>query len=128
MIKYTVEVYADGTKKWYLNGDLHREDGPAIEYADGSKLWYLNDKSHREDGPAAEYADGDKLWCLNGKAHREDGPALEGADGTNEWFLNGKRMTEQEHKKATTKATCDGKEVEIDGVVYVLKLKGQDDE
>jgi len=27
-----------------------------------------------------------------------------------------------------TKATCDGKEVEIDGVTYVLKLKGQDDE
>ena len=32
-------------------------------------------------------------------------------------------MTEQEHKKASTKAACDGKEVEIDGVTYVLKEK-----
>ena len=32
----------DGTKSWYLNGKLHREDGPAIECADGNKFWYLN--------------------------------------------------------------------------------------
>ena len=38
----TVKVYIDGTKHWYLNGKLHREDGPAIEYADGSKAWWLN--------------------------------------------------------------------------------------
>ena len=42
MIKYEVEVYADGTKKWHLNDKLHREDGPAIEYADGDESWYLN--------------------------------------------------------------------------------------
>jgi hypothetical protein len=41
-IKYEVEVYADGYKAWYLNGQRHREDGPAIEYADGGKYWYLN--------------------------------------------------------------------------------------
>jgi hypothetical protein len=33
MIKYTVKVYANGHKHWYLNGKLHREDGPAIECA-----------------------------------------------------------------------------------------------
>ena len=31
MIEYTVKVRADGTKEWYLNDKLHREDGPAIE-------------------------------------------------------------------------------------------------
>jgi hypothetical protein len=30
--------------EWFLNGKLHREDGPAIEYGDGQKSWYLNDK------------------------------------------------------------------------------------
>jgi hypothetical protein len=36
-------------------------------------------------------------------------------------------MTEQEHKKATmTKPTCDGKEVVIEGVTYVLKEKNND--
>lgn len=34
----------DGSKFWYRNGKLHREDGPAREYADGSKLWYQNGK------------------------------------------------------------------------------------
>src|SRR3972149_9837764 len=37
----------DGIKSWYLNGKLHREDGPAIEWPDGSKVWYLNGKCHR---------------------------------------------------------------------------------
>jgi antitoxin component YwqK of YwqJK toxin-antitoxin module len=66
-IKYEVKVYADGSKYWYLNGKLHREDGPAIEYSDGYKAWYLNGKLHREDGPAVEYSNGDKFWYLNGQ-------------------------------------------------------------
>ena len=40
--EYTVKVHDDGTKHWYLNGQLHREDGAAIEYGDGTKKWYLN--------------------------------------------------------------------------------------
>ena len=57
----------DGTKRWYLNGELHREDGPAVERSNGSKFWYLNGKLHREDGPAREYANGTKEWYLNGQ-------------------------------------------------------------
>ena len=41
---YKVRVYNNGTKYWYLNDKLHREDGPAIEFANGTKSWYLNDK------------------------------------------------------------------------------------
>ena len=95
MIEYKVKVYKDRTE-WYLNDQLHREDGPAIERPNGTKYWYLNGKRHREDGPAIEYQDGDKIWYLNGKVHREDGPALEWSDGTKFWYLNGKRLTEQE--------------------------------
>jgi hypothetical protein len=46
MIEYTVRVYPDGDKFWYLNGKRHREDGPAIEDADGDKWWYLNGKCY----------------------------------------------------------------------------------
>jgi len=49
MIKYVVEVSADGDKYWYLNGKIHREDGPAVEYADGTKCWYLNDEQLTEE-------------------------------------------------------------------------------
>ena len=41
MIEYQVKVYYDRTE-WRLNGNFHREDGPAIEYANGHKSWYLN--------------------------------------------------------------------------------------
>ena len=55
-----------GTKRWYLNGRLHREGGPAIEHADGYKVWWLNGRLHREGGPAVEYSNGNKEWWLNG--------------------------------------------------------------
>ena len=28
-------------QQWWVQGRLHREDGPAIEYEDGSREWYL---------------------------------------------------------------------------------------
>ena len=43
MIEYTVKVDYIGTRRWSLNGKLHREDGPAVEHASGTKHWYLND-------------------------------------------------------------------------------------
>ena len=67
MNKYEVEVDSNGTKYWYLNDMLHREDGAAIEHANGDKFFYLNNKLHREDGPAIERANGDKFWYLNDK-------------------------------------------------------------
>lgn len=76
MITYTVTVDKDATR-WYLNGQYHRTDGPAIEWKDGYKAWFLN-----------------------GKRHRIDGPAIETANGRKEWFLNGKHMGEAEHFRA----------------------------
>ena len=41
-MKNGLHSYEDGTKMWFLNGELHREDGPACEYSNGTKKWYLN--------------------------------------------------------------------------------------
>ena len=71
MKTYTVTIDDDGTKRWYLNDNPHREDGPAIEYAGGPKLWYLNGERHRTDGHAVEYADGTKEWYLNDVQYTE---------------------------------------------------------
>jgi hypothetical protein len=84
--------WANGTKAWYLRGKCHRQDGPAVERADGTKYWYLDDKCHRQDGPAVEWPDGTKFWYLDGKCHRTDGPAQERADGTKRWYLDGKYL------------------------------------
>jgi hypothetical protein len=80
MIEYTVKVYPNGDKSWWLNGKCHREDGPAIEWAGGDKYWYLN-----------------------GERHREEGPAIEDANGYKAWYLNGEYVTEEEHKRMTSK-------------------------
>jgi hypothetical protein len=93
--------YTDGTKYWYLNGQYHRKNGPAIEYSDGTKYWYLNGRRHREDGPAVEYSDGTKYWYLDGKLHREDGPAIEYPNGAKYWYLNGQKLTKEEWIKAS---------------------------
>ena len=49
------------------------------------------------------YPNGDKEWSLNGKLHREDGPAEEWANGSKFWWLNGKEVTQEEHKRMTSK-------------------------
>ena len=51
-----MEIYEDGANVWYLNGKLHREDGPAIEEVNGDKAWFLDGLRHRENGPAIEEA------------------------------------------------------------------------
>ena len=61
-----------GIKRWYLNGRLHREDGPAVECVNGSKAWYINGKLHRADGPAIEYSDGRIEWWINDKFKRSE--------------------------------------------------------
>jgi hypothetical protein len=111
--------HANGDKEWYLNGELHREDGPAIEHADGTKEWWLNGELHREDGPAIEHADGDKEWFLNGERHRVDGPAIEWANGDKEWYMNGELHREDgpaiEHANGDEEWSLNGERHRVDG-------------
>jgi len=86
--------FVGNVKKWYLKGDLHREDGPAFIDSDGSQFWYLKGKLHRENGPAVEYQNGEKEWYLKGKRHNRNGPAIEYVHGGKKWFINGMQYTE----------------------------------
>ena len=56
--------HSSGDKRWFKEGKLHREGGPAIEFVDGEKRWFKEGKLHREDGPAIEWADGYKEFWL----------------------------------------------------------------
>ena len=82
-------INASGTREWWKNGVLHRDDGPAVEWVDGARCWYKNGERHRDDGPAVEYADGTREWWRYGYLHRDDGPAIEWASGTRDWYKNG---------------------------------------
>ena len=101
MIEYKVKVDEVGTKVWYLNGQRHREDGPAIEWPDGGKEWWLNGQRHREDGPAREFADGAKSW-----------------------YLNGEELTEKEFNKSTQVQELTIQELEAK-LGYKIKIKGE---
>lgn len=83
-------VTGTGAKEWWLNGELHREDGPALEWRNGSRWWYSHGRLHREDGPAVERADGTKEWFVNGLRHRDAGPALVRPGGLRHWYRNNK--------------------------------------
>jgi len=82
------------TIKVRYNSEIPKRFTGIVEYTSGTKVWYLNGQWHRVDGPAIEYPDGTKEWWLNGKVHRVDGPAYEGADGSKQWHLNGKLVYE----------------------------------
>ena len=72
-LRYHIEVNTYGTR-WYRNamGQLHRDDGPAVEWSNGTKSWYQNGLRHRTDGPAIEYSDSGKVWFINGEELSED--------------------------------------------------------
>jgi len=66
-MKIRKEICFDRTRYINENGDLHREDGPAIEWNNGGKSWWHEGKLHRLDGPAVERYNGVKAWVINGK-------------------------------------------------------------
>lgn len=57
--------------EFYLNGEKHREEGPAVEWKDGGKEWWFEGKRHNEDGPAIEMNNGAKYWYIFGKQYTE---------------------------------------------------------
>jgi hypothetical protein len=72
-----LHVDSQGTMRWYLDGKLHREDGPAVKRIDGLNWWCIKGRYHRVDGPAVEYMDGTALWYRHDSLHRTDGPAVQ---------------------------------------------------
>jgi hypothetical protein len=57
--------YRDYTVWVNKQGQAHREDGPAFEYNNGDKSWWINGKLHRLDGPACIWTDR-VGWSVNG--------------------------------------------------------------
>ena len=108
----------DGRKEWFINGQRHREDGPAFIW-DAGESWFLHGVNQRNGGPANVYKDGKKEWMVHGQFHREDGPAVEYADGRRAWYLYGKLLTEAQFN-ARINPTCIDKTITIDGVNYKL--------
>jgi hypothetical protein len=91
-VRGTGSIFIGKDKYHYVNGLLHREDGPAIEFASGALHWYSNDKIHRVGSPAIINPNGYAAWYIDGKRHREDGPAIEFSNGEKAWYINGVKI------------------------------------
>ena len=82
---WLIKVNQDNKILYYLDGILHRNDGPAFIpfYSNGSYVehYFQNGKRHRENKPAIieYYNDGITVYIekyiFNGELHRKDGPA-----------------------------------------------------
>ena len=99
-----MQVSSEGTHRWYLNDELHREDGPAVIYPNGCQEWFFHNKLHRKDGPAVIWSNGYQEWYLNGRLHRKDGPAIISHNGEKYWwYLHGVRVSPEEVFNRMTK-------------------------
>ena len=107
-------IVEHNTKRWYKDGKLHREDGPAIEWADGVKDWYYKDiwvggfvkpdpvlwerltSVELNGGPLLNGCvvtlQGNKYWYKDDRYHREDGPAIEWVNGKMDWHHHGEYL------------------------------------
>ena len=86
---------------WKLpDGTLHRKYGPAYyRKEDGYEKWFLNGKLHREGGPADKLIDSHEFWYFQGNFHREDGPAAIHYLGDwvrEEWWIHGRKLSLEE--------------------------------
>lgn len=90
---------------------------PTLEFDEltGTKRWKLNGKLHRVGAPAVMYHNGDESYYQHGKRHREDGPAMVSPFGDREWWIEGDQLTEAEFNAR-------GKETEVAGYIAVDEL------
>lgn len=105
-------IQGDGaSERWYVDGELHREDGPAIQWDSGDTEWYFQGRLHREDGPAVCSWTAGNFWYRHGVLHREDGPAIEYPSGARHWYRNGVQVSQQptpSQKAQPTQGDTDG--------------------
>lgn len=59
--------FPDGTNIYINDGQLHRDDGPALETSDGISYYFYDGQLHRENGPAICSPDPDQChWYTHG--------------------------------------------------------------
>lgn len=82
----TCKITENGSEWWWLDGKLHREDGPARLHVTGEYVWWLNGEMHRVGGPAVKSISVE-WYYFKGQKHRVDGPAYITYDGKIAWYL-----------------------------------------
>lgn len=97
------EIYGLGAHVYWLDGQMHRTDGPAIVHMDritpqGYRQGFMrHGRPHRQDGPAIVDALGVEYYYQEGVLHRADGPAISSPHGgDDEYYLKGDPLTKED--------------------------------
>ena len=90
--KYFDGYYISDSKAAYYNLDGTYKDKTGIIQS------FVNGKLHKSNGPAVEWPDGSSAWYINGKLHIIDGAAYETDSGYKSWYIDGNSVTHLEHK------------------------------
>ena len=56
-----VHVYEDGTRVYYANSTIHRDDGPAVIFPDGIIEWWYDDDEYSFE-----------MWCVHAEKTDEE--------------------------------------------------------
>ena len=65
LLTLELEIDERGTRRYRLNGVLHRQLGPAVIFANGTEIWYQRGERHRLGGPAVTMNTGEQYWYLS---------------------------------------------------------------
>lgn len=84
-------IFERSETQHYLNGRLHRENGPAVINDDGSTAWMWKGMLHRDDGPAIIIQ---SIYSQNGQ------PVVR---TTKEFYFKGKAFKTEEEYLSDTK-------------------------
>ena len=66
LLTLELEIDEQGTRRYRLNGLLHRQWGPAVILENGTEIWYQRGERHRLGGPAVTMNTGEQYWFLSG--------------------------------------------------------------
>ena len=101
-------ILGDGTEQWFYEGALHREDDePASVLSTGEREWYRNGVQHRDDDkPAVIHPDGSTIYIVDGLLHRGGGKAAVAyASGHTEWWVSGDLHRPRQYGPAKIRST-----------------------
>ena len=73
-------------------GQVHRDDGPAVICQDGTEEWFKHGQLHRIGGPAVCRAGVYQEWYIENRLEREDGPAITCTNGETEYWYDNFRL------------------------------------
>jgi hypothetical protein len=123
-------VRDDGAIIWIKDGEIHKDDGPAIENETALPSWYKSGFRHTIEKINKEHLgflvvddldskNKNNVWYKNGVIHRDNEPAIEYENGTKIWFSNGKISRDNgpaiEYQDGTKVWFSNGKEHREDG-------------